>query len=396
MKKSISAVLLLAALSSTPFVFTACSSDDDPIVNPVGDNDDIRENLKGDVKAGEHLILESGVYKLTGALVVQKGGKLTIKPGVVVEATPYQDGQEIRYIAVAQGGQIFSEGTKENPVVFTATNKTQQAWGGIVLCGSAPINKGTSANAEVSGLPYGGSIVDDNSGVVKYTRIEYSGYSYSADKEFNGLSLFGVGSGTTIEYVQVHEGSDDGFEFFGGTVNTNHLVSSFNEDDQFDWTEGWVGKNENWYAKEASSKGNRGIEADNNSNDHKAGPVSNPTIKNMTLIGRGESGAEPQAMKLRVGTKAIMDNVVLSNWSVGIDIENDESIEYVADGSLKITNVKFDNVTTKSKGTKTAVGDAAKGESADVSAVYTESETATGAGAGVETPEWAKGWTVGL
>ena len=388
MKKSISTLLVMAALGSTPFVFVACDDkNENQIVNPI---DDIRNNLKGDVKNGEHLILESGVYKLTGALVVQNGGKLTIKPGVIVEATPYKDGEEIRYIAVAQGGQIFAEGTNDKPVVFTARNKAQQAWGGIVLCGRAPINKGNTANAEVSGLPYGGSTANDNSGVIKYARIEYSGYSYSDEKEFNGLSLFGVGNGTTIEYVQVHEGSDDGFEWFGGTVNTKYLVATGNEDDQFDWTEGWNGTNENWYAKEAATKGNRGIEADNNSNNHLAGPISNPTIKNLTLIGRGDSSSEPQAMKLRVGTKANIDNVVLSNWSVGIDVEHNEGVGYVADGSLKVTNVKFDQVTTKSKGKKT------DGSSADVSAVFSENNAATGAGAGTATPEWAKGWTVGL
>lgn len=396
MKKSLSTVLLLASLTSAPMLFTACSSDNDPIVNPI---DDIRENLKGEIKNGEHIILETGVYKLTGALIVQNGGKLTVKPGVVIEATPYRDGEEIRYIAVAQGGQIFAEGTKEKPVIFTSTNKTQQAWGGVVLCGKAPINKGNTANAEVSGLPYGGTQVDDNSGIIRYARIEYSGYSYSSDKEFNGLSMFGVGAGTTIEYVQVHEGSDDGFEWFGGTVNTKYLVSTSNEDDLFDWTEGWNGANEYWYGKEAANKGNRGVEADNNSNNHLAGPISNPTIKNLTLIGRGASSSEPQAMKLRVGTKTSMDNVFLSNWSVGIDIEHDESVGYVTDGSLKISNVKFENITTKSKGTKTVPQgspEGTKGASVDVSAAFTENNNATGAGAGSGTPEWAKGWTVGI
>lgn len=397
MKKSLSTVLLLASLTSAaPMLFTACSSDNDPIVNPI---DDIRENLKGEIKNGEHIILESGVYKLTGALIVQSGGKLTVKPGVVIEATPYRDGEEIRYIAVAQGGQIFAEGTKEKPVIFTSTNKTQQAWGGVVVCGKAPINKGNTANAEVSGLPYGGTQVDDNSGIIKYARIEYSGYSYSSDKEFNGLSMFGVGAGTTIEYVQVHEGSDDGFEWFGGTVNTKYLVSTSNEDDLFDWTEGWKGTNEYWYGKEAANKGNRGIEADNNSNNHLAGPISNPTIKNLTLIGRGASSSEPQALKLRVGTKATMDNVYLSNWSVGIDIEHDESIGYITDGSLKISNVKFENITTKSKGTKTVPQgspEGTKGAVVEVSAAFTENNAATGAGAGSATPEWAKGWTVGI
>src|SRR5690606_5537050 len=192
MKKSVSTLLLLMSLSATPFVFTACSSDDDEliVVDPGKQVD--RENLKGAIKNGEHIVLESGVYKLTGPLIVENGGKLTIKAGVIVEATAFKDGEEIRYIATAQGGQIFVEGTATKPVVMTATNKVQSSWGGLVLCGKAPINKGTTATAEVSGLTYGGTLANDNSGSIKYLRIEYSGYSYSAEKEFNGLSMFGV------------------------------------------------------------------------------------------------------------------------------------------------------------------------------------------------------------
>ncbi|WDF67843.1 hypothetical protein PQ465_16265 [Sphingobacterium oryzagri] len=398
MKKSFSTLLLLAALSSSAVVFTTSCSSDEPIVEVPSQNVD-RENLKGEVQSGQHLILESGTYKLTGKLEVKSGGKLTIKPGVIVEATKFVEGEEIRYIAVAQGGQIFVEGTKEAPVVLTAVDKVQQAWGGLVLCGRAPINPGATATAEVSGLVYGGTAANDNSGSLRYLRIEYSGYAYSSTKEFNGLSMFGVGNGTTIEYIQVHEGSDDGFEWFGGTVNTKYLVATANEDDQFDWTEGWNGTNEFWYAKEATSKGNRGIEADNNANNHLANPISNPTIKNMTLIGRGDTGSEKQAIKLRVGTKGSFDNLVLSNWGVGFDVEHNEGIGYVVDGSLKATNVRFDNVVVKSKGTRTVPAGSAQGtigEVADVSRVFTEKADATGAGAGTATPEWAKGWTVGL
>src|SRR5690606_9982704 len=147
-----------------------------------------RNDLKGEIGNGEHIVLESGTYSLTGPSIVGNGGKLTIKAGVVVEATPFSGGEEIRYIATAQGGQLFGEGTKENPVVMTAQDKVQGAWGGLVLCGKAPINKGATATAEVSGLTYGGTDVNDNSGSIEYLRIEYSGYSYTSEKEFNGLS----------------------------------------------------------------------------------------------------------------------------------------------------------------------------------------------------------------
>lgn len=394
MKKSISGLLGLTALSMI-FFTTSCSSDDDNnVTNPTTFVLD-RNNLQGEINDGE-VILESGTYKLTGKLIVNANAKLTIRPGVIVEATPATAGDfgAVRFIGIAQDGEIDVQGTAANPVVMTSTNTLPGSWGGLVICGRAPINKGNTASAEVSDLTYGGTDSNDSSGSIRYLRLEYTGFAYNSDKEFNGLSMFGVGKGTTIEYVQSYEGSDDGFEWFGGTVDTKYLVS-FNSseevgDDLFDWTEGWNGTNEFWYGKRTNN-GNRGIEADNNSNNHLASPISNPTISKITLVGIGESdtSSEHQAMKLRVGTKAQFDNVVLSNWKVGFDVQHDESVGY-AGTDLKATNVRFDNVTTKSVGKNTA------GATVDVSAVYTENASATGAGNGAGVPNWAQGWTVGL
>ena len=377
-------------------VFAASCNDDDPIVDEEDGFVVVREDLKGDIESGDAVILESGTYKLTGRLVVREGGSLTIKPGVKIEATPVASSNDfgsVRYIAVAQGGKIFVEGTATQPVVMTATQTTPGSWGGLVIAGKAPINKGATASAEVSDLTYGGTDVNDNSGSIKYLRIEYSGFSYNSEKEFNGLSMFGVGKGTTIEYVQIYEGSDDGFEWFGGTVDGRYLVvnniSTEVGDDLFDWTEGWNGTGENWYGIRTND-GNRGIEADNNSNNHTASPISNPVIRILTLIGNGEGGSEPQAVKLRVGTKAFFDNVVLKNWKTGFDVQHDEGIAYVADGSLKATNVRFIDVGTKVVGKDTA------GDTKDISVMITENDAATGAGAGDGVPTWAQGWTVGL
>lgn len=376
-------------------VFAVACSDDE--TEPI-DTDGfvvVREDLKGDLKSGDNVVLENGTYTLTGRLIVGEGATLTIKPGVKIEATQVAADQfgSVRYIAVAQGGKIFVEGTAAQPVVMTAVEQKPGAWGGLVLAGRAPINKGTTAAAEVSDLPYGGTEANDNSGSIKYLRIEYSGFSYNSEKEFNGLSMFGVGNGTTIEYVQIYEGSDDGFEWFGGTVNAKYLIvnniSSSVGDDLFDWTEGWNGTGEFWYGIRKND-GNRGIEADNNSNNHLASPISSPTIKNLTLIGNGEGGPEPQAIKLRVGTKANFDNVVLKNWKVGFDVQHDEGIAYVGSGEVKATNVRFIGVTTQSVGKNTA------GVESNILSMFTENPTATGAGAGDGVPTWAQGWTVGL
>src|SRR5690606_30244145 len=161
----------------------------------------------------------------------------------------------------------------------------------------------------------------------------------------------------------------------------------YNEDDAFDWTEGWNGTNESWYGVQDASTGNRGIEADNNSNNHVAAPISSPVIKNITLIGRGAASTEPQGMKLRVGTYASIDIVVLKYISLGLDVEHDDILAAITSGKLEVTNVEFDNIATQAKGKK------ADGTRADASAVFTESTTATGAGNGSSVPAWAQGWT---
>lgn len=391
MKKSI--VKLLGILTIAGGLFTSCSSSSDsgPSSTFVVDAND----FKGTINDGEVVLNASTVYKLTGAIKVADGATLTIPAGTVIEAT----GGTSSYIAVAQGGKIYVNGTASNPVIMTSGNATQAPgdWGGLVICGKAPINTvsgGTStAQSEVADLTYGGTIANDNSGSIRYLRIEYTGANFSSVKEFNGASLFGVGSGTTFEYVQCYHGSDDGFEFFGGTVNTSNLVSYGNEDDQFDWTEGWNGTNTNWYGKIAFGKGNRGIEADNYELGFANTPVSNPTITNLTLVGPGSTAdaaiyAENNGFKLRRGTRGIFTNVHVSAWKEGFNVEHDETIDGVGI-ELEATNVTFVDVATATKGKNTL------GETVDVTDVATEGAT-TGAGNGALAPTWATGWTLGL
>ncbi len=390
MKKSI--VKLFGLLTIIGSLFASCSSSDSgPSSTFVVD----ANNFQGTINDGEVVLNASTVYTLTGAIKIADGATLTIPAGTVIEAS----GGTSSYIAVEQGGKIYVNGTASNPVIMTSANtvKTPGDWGGLVICGRAPINDvsgGTStAQSEVADLTYGGIIANDNSGSIRYLRIEYTGANFSAVKEFNGVSLFGVGSGTTFEYVQCYHGADDGFEFFGGTVNTSNLVSFGNEDDQFDWTEGWNGTNTNWYGKEAFGKGNRGIEADNYELGFANTPIANPSITNLTLVGPGSTAdavvyAENDGLKLRRGTRGIFSNVHLSGWKVGFNVEHDETIAGVGT-ALKATNVTYVDVATNTKGKNTA------GIATDVTAVATAG-TATGAGNGAAAPTWTTGWTLGL
>ncbi len=394
MKNSIVKLIGIVTLSAA--LFTSCSSDnnnDKPSSTFVVNAND----FKGTITDGEVVLDAATTYKLTGKLQVNSGATLTIPAGTVIQGV----GGTSAYIAIAQGGKINVNGTAAKPVIMTSglTTKAAGDWGGLVICGKAPINRVTggasTAQSEVADLTYGGTVANDNSGVIKYLRIEYAGAAFNTEKEFNALSFFGVGSGTVVENVQAFHGSDDGFEFFGGTVNTSNLVAIGNEDDQFDWTEGWSGTNTNWYGKLAFGKGNRGIEADNFEFGFANTPIANPTITNMTLVGPGSTAdatiyTENQAIKFRRGTKGQISNVVLSGWKTGIDVENDETIAFVPT-ALKVTNVLFAaDIAAETKGKKTDAS------SADVSAVAVKSATATGAGAGVAQPTWAAGWTVGF
>lgn len=385
MKKSYLKLIAAAfIISTTTVAFVSCSNDDDeiPVVTPTGIASNPND-FKGEVKSGETVTLDATkIYKITGAVIVRDGGKLVIPAGTKLEAS----GGTSAFVVVEQGGQIFANGTASAPVVFTSPAATPGSWGGVVICGRAPINKGTTATSEVGNATYGGTVANDNSGSLTYVRIEYAGAIFTGEKEFNGLSLFGVGNATKIDNISLVNGSDDGIEFFGGTVNVSNIVSIYNEDDAFDWTEGWNGTATNIYTKRrANGVGNRGIEADNNSNNRDASPRSNPTIKNATFI--GSTSGESDGMKLREGTYASIDNVVLSNWTTGINVEHDQSVAYF-NGANKVTKVKFENVATKASVKATSGSPAAT----LLPNTYTEDDSATGAGNGTAAPTWASGW----
>ena len=219
------------------------------------------------------LTLEVGQeYILSEALVMSAGTTLTIPAGAVIKANP---GAGV-YIAIAQDATIIAEGTSSSPIVLTSNVSTPAAgdWGGLIILGRAPINSVAGGNAtstsEIGALPYGGSNSNDNSGILKYVRVEYSGGAADASSENNGFSFYGVGSGTTIEFIQAFEGKDDGIEFFGGTVNASNLSVVGAQDDSVDWTEGFSGTLTDVYI-EHRVEHDKGIEADGFSVCHRSG-----------------------------------------------------------------------------------------------------------------------------
>ena len=147
------------------------------------------------------------------------------------------------YILVKQGGKINAVGTPDKPIVMTSEKEEPGAWGGIHICGRAHTNaEGGKGSSEIGGAVYGGNDDADNSGTLQYIRLEYTGFAFDEEHEANGISFYGVGNGTIVDHCQAYKGSDDGFEFFGGSVNVSNLVAVSCSDDSFDWTEAGTAK----------------------------------------------------------------------------------------------------------------------------------------------------------
>ena len=208
-----------------------------------------QEVIQGNITSNMTLTADK-TYLLKDIVRVMSGATLTIEPGTIIYGENATQGSLI----IERGGKIMAEGTVDKPIVFTsefnkpgsAQTPTYGDWGGIILLGKAPINvPGDTAKIEGPGDYYGGGVnpdPDDNSGVMKYVRIEYPGIAYSPNNEINGLTFGGVGRGTTIDYVQVSYSGDDSYEWFGGTVNCKHLIAYRGWDDDFDTDFGFQGK----------------------------------------------------------------------------------------------------------------------------------------------------------
>ncbi|MBC7895851.1 MAG: hypothetical protein H7066_10570, partial [Cytophagaceae bacterium] len=257
----------------------------------------------------------NNVYELSGPILVNNNATLTIQPGTLIEGARGTTPGTAGSLFIQRNGRIIADGTVLQPIVFTCVGlpKSKGCWGGLTLSGNARLNEGTQTSPNLpgeaggrdsvvadadpapncfektgeggSGL-YGGCNDADSSGVLRYVRVEYPGFRFSATNELNALALQGVGNRTVIDYVQVHGGLDDGIEMFGGTVNVRHIVSTANQDDSFDWVESWSGAAQFILVQADSLDGDKGIEADNTNTSFDALPRAMPTVCNVTLVGK--------------------------------------------------------------------------------------------------------------
>lgn len=340
-KKHLGATALLISAA----LLGACTTDSDPDPDPeptsgclVEGTNTLNLNITADVCELD----ADGTYDLQGVTYVKFGSLLKIGAGATIRGK--SDGS-LSALVVERGAHIHAVGTADNPIVFTAGTSAPERgdFGGVVLLGDADINLPTETGdiEGLVGVPYGGSDDADSSGVMKYVRIEYAGNVLGSDNELNGLTMGGVGSKTQISYIQVYDGLDDCFEWFGGTVSATHLAATICDDDMFDWDHGWRGNLQfavGVHDATASSSDPNGIEADNLGDLEDNLPRSNPKVANLTLIGNGDNSLN--GMRLRRGTAGHIVNSIVTGFATGRAVRVDgNSVRLLANDSLVLEGI---------------------------------------------------------
>ncbi|MBP7973798.1 MAG: hypothetical protein KAY95_01645 [Kaistella sp.] len=310
MKKNILNLLSLAAV----FAVTSCTVEirEEADINGGGTG---TGTLTGTLK--QNTVIKKGTYVLEGIVKVPEGVSLTIEPGATFIAKTSVGSS----LVVLQGGKIYAEGTASEPIVFTSDNKKPGDWGGVTIYGNAPIKAINGASKALSedgnNVYYGGDNPNDNSGSLKYVRVEYGGKKIGdGTSETNSMTFYSVGAGTVLENLVAYMGTDDGYEFFGGTVSGKNLVAYGNYDDSFDWQDAWSGQNNsNWFAYQTSI-GNFGMEIEASGNaDNTA-----PKVNGLTLI--RAAGTKPEtagsievsAIQFKKHGNGIFSNVFIDGY----------------------------------------------------------------------------------
>ena len=266
----------------------------------------------------EDLTLDASVaYSLSGTFSVESGATLTIPAGTTITAEVEEGTETSTYVVVQKGAMIDIQGTEDAPVIMTSANEEPGDWGGLILLGDATTTAGIDATAEVGQLIYGGTNDEDNSGSINYLIINYAGASINPDSQFNGLTLYAVGSGTTIENVAMLNGTDDGVEFFGGTVSATNMYMENNEDDAIDWTEGWNGTLTDAYVLHTIEGFSTAVEAD--------GENGNPTLANLTAV----STTGGTAMQFKFESGATITGLSLTGYETVLDFRDDGAVSNV-------------------------------------------------------------------
>ncbi|EKN07104.1 hypothetical protein HMPREF1076_04946 [Parabacteroides goldsteinii CL02T12C30] len=333
----------------------------------------IEDTLEGNITA-DRTISAANKNFLKGFVYVKSGATLTIEAGSVIKGISVASGERAASLIIEPGAKIIAEGTVDKPIVFTSDKEPGKRvtgdWGGLIICGNARVNRTNQPTIEGGpGTHYGNTTSDEfngeSSGKLKYVRIEFAGYPLEPDKEINGLTFGGVGSGTEVEFVQVSYSNDDSYEWFGGTVNAKHLIAYKGWDDDFDTDYGYTGKLQFLLSVRdkdiADTSDSNGFESDNDGDGSTNTPFTKPVFSNVTLIGpfygkvsdrtqaeveaktadaaNGAKGGKYQAaMHLRRNSSLNVYNSVFTGWPYGLRATDKKG---QANDGIAIENVIF-------------------------------------------------------
>lgn len=347
----ITAFGIIAAVSCKPK-----PTDPDPVTPVTPSEDTLGYKLSGEITANRSL-LAGKTYTIESMVYVKNGATLTIGKGCTIKGIKGKNA-----LVITRGAKIMAEGTVDSPIVFTSNEASPAPgdWGGIVILGRATTNavyNGNAGTGEIEGGVnttagdglYGGTDDNDNSGVLKYVRIEYGGYPFQPNQELNSLTMGAVGAGTTIDYVQCSYGYDDAFEWFGGTVNCKHLIAYKTHDDMFDGDFGFRGNLQFGLGisnpADADISGSNGFEIDNDATGSDNNPKTAPTFANFTIIGPKQTSTSSahndfkRAAHLRRNSRAAILNSVVVGFPTGILIDGNKCANNILAEDLQVRGV---------------------------------------------------------
>ena len=303
---------------------------------------------------GTHITTDdtwSGVIKLDGWVYVDAGATLTINAGTIIRGTQKSG------LFIQRGGKIMAVGTSSNPIVFTSNQaaglRSQSDWAGVVLCGYGVNNLPGGEGIAEGGIDaaYGGNDNADNSGKMEYVRIEFPGYEVATGSEVNGLTFCSVGSGTTIDHIQVSYSGDDGYEWFGGAVNAKYLISYKTEDDDFDTDNGYSGMVQYGLISRdpdiVDSDTANAFESDNDASGSTNEPFTHAVFSNISAFGPFASAETPTlaknhedgaAFRIRRSSKLQIYNALMVGWGRGVRLESDNTLTAAKNGEMNIKN----------------------------------------------------------
>jgi hypothetical protein len=346
--KKISLLLLLV------LIFTSCEKD--PPIPPLPPSN-TKTFVTGPITQNT-IWYKDSTYILSGFVFVKNGATLTIQPGTTIFGDKASKGTLI----ITRGSKIIAEGTSTQPIVFTSAQsdslKTYGDWGGLVILGNATINVPGGTALIEGGLlgqdaTYGGTNDNDNSGILKYVRIEYGGIAYQPNNEINGLTFGGVGRETVVENVQVSYAGDDAFEWFGGTVNCKNLIAYKCWDDDFDTDFGYRGMIQFGLIIRdpaiADQSQSNGFESDNDGTGSSNLPQTAPVFSNITVIGPKQSGTPAglyrRAMHLRRNTCPSIYNSIFAGYPTGLHIDGASAQSNATNNLLQLERIMLVNMT---------------------------------------------------